>query len=64
MLRPPLRLQSRYMNGGAPKACAYCQQPFTDHAWRGSDGKYYCNEFCEEGGELSETVEQRARKMQ
>lgn len=43
-------LRSRYMNGGAPTNCAYCKEPFTDHAWRGSDNRYYCNEFCEEGG--------------
>jgi hypothetical protein len=54
------RLRSRYMNGGAPTHCSFCGNPFTDHAWRGSDGKYYCNEYCEEGGQTEpfrETVQ-------
>lgn len=41
---------SKWMNGGAPQNCANpnCKEPFIHHAWRGSDGKYYCNEWCEE----------------
>lgn len=45
---------SKYHMNGAPKHCAFCQEPFTTHAWRGSDGKYYCGEFCEEGGSSKE----------
>ena len=38
---------SKYLNGGSPMACRFCNQPFpvvANHfsAWHGQDGSYYC----------------------
>jgi hypothetical protein len=27
-------------------SCAFCQQPLDVLAWKGSDQRFYCNEFC------------------
>jgi hypothetical protein len=53
---------SRYMNGGLPKVCANCFQPFAVadnqiRAWHGQDGRYYCGEDCE-----ADTLEAKARR--
>ena len=53
---------SRYMNGGSPKVCANCYQPFAiagNHirAWHGRDGRYYCCEDCE-----ADILEAKARR--
>ena len=49
---------------GAPARCQHCGQPFQvadKHvaAWRSSDGRYYCNEFCAEGAEETYVPERR-----
>lgn len=57
---------SRYMNGGAPKCCAHCSEPFPmvdNHfrAWHGQDGKYYCQEDCE--ADASEAAARRRKVL-
>lgn len=38
-----------HVNGGSRIAnCANCHEPGAGH--RGTDGRFYCNDFCEEGG--------------
>ena len=53
---------SRYMNGGAPKTCFACSEPFPHNdthvrCWKGKDGHYYCSETCEQ-----DVMEARARQ--
>jgi hypothetical protein len=32
--------------------CAFCKNPLRPTAeWKGSDGRFYCNEFCADAGE-------------
>jgi hypothetical protein len=50
------------MNGGSPKVCANCSQPFAIadnriRAWHGRDGRYYCCEDCE-----ADILEAKARR--
>ena len=58
---------SRYLMNGAPTKCAFCAQPFPIHdkhmyCWRGSDDRYYCNEYCASSAEeFAET--QPARRV-
>ena len=54
---------SPYFVNGAPKQCAYCHRPFDGQAWRVSDQRYVCNEFCADGLEHSSTPEGRMRKL-
>jgi hypothetical protein len=58
---------SRYYMNGAPKTCAYCSKDFPvvgshHRAWRTSDNRYVCDEFCADGLESSSTPETRARR--
>lgn len=56
--------KQRWFNGGAPTKCARCREDFNGvavHSHR--DGKYYCSDQCKEWAE-TETVEDRARKLQ
>lgn len=33
--------------------CPFCKNPLTPwYQWRGSDGRFYCNEFCADASEL------------
>lgn len=41
----------RFVNGNQPHNCANerCREPLIPHTiWRGSNGRYYCSEWCEE----------------
>jgi hypothetical protein len=43
-------------NNVAQTKCAHCGQPFCIKSnqvecWRGSDGKFFCNEFCGDDAE-------------
>lgn len=53
---------SRFLNGGAPTNCAFCNTKFEGHAWRHQD-RYFCGEWCAEGWETAQTPETRARKV-
>jgi hypothetical protein len=60
-----------HMNGSkhqTPTACAFCENPFLiskdgSHyqAWRGSNGKLYCSEFCASSDEEAEYLKERKR---
>ena len=47
-----------------PTNCAHCGRPFPDKdgeftAWRGSNGQFYCNDFCEDGDAEKIYLEER-----
>jgi hypothetical protein len=53
---------SKYLNGGSPMSCRFCNQPFpvvANHfsAWHGQDGSYYCQPDCEQ-----DALEAKARR--
>jgi hypothetical protein len=55
---------SRHIANGAPTMCARCDRPFlivNSHveAWRSSDGRYFCNEFCAEEADQAAFQERR-----
>lgn len=42
---------SRFINGGAPSICAFCNKPFPQvenriECFRGEDNRYYCDALC------------------
>jgi hypothetical protein len=37
--------------------CAFCRNPLKPLAeWKGTDGRFYCSEFCADAGETFEPV--------
>lgn len=55
---------SRWFMNGALKHCSYCGEGFTEKAYRGENGKYYCSPLCLDTDDVSETVEVRSRRLQ
>lgn len=50
----------RFMNG-QPQNCQnpHCGEPFHEYAHKGSDGRYYCNEWCEEAATDDQPMSER-----
>jgi len=37
--------------------CAFCKNPLIQLSeWKGTDGRFYCNEFCADASEATELV--------
>jgi hypothetical protein len=54
---------SKYLNGGSPAKCKFCNQPFpmaANHisSWHGQDGYYYCEPDCER-----DALEAKAKRL-
>lgn len=62
MLQTPLK-RSIFFANGAPIACKECGTKFDGHAWRSNAG-YFCSQFCADGFEDHQTLEDRARSVQ
>lgn len=52
---------TRFVNGGSPIRCSYCEEKFDGTAYRGDNGKYYCSQLCRDAD--SPTVEDFARRV-
>lgn len=57
-------MASKWTIAGKPTKCAFvgCLKDFTGSAYHGSDGRYYCTEFCSDEAQSNETIEHRARR--